>query len=310
MGKPFPERKYSGEFPPDVQRLVEKSGNVSAAERAAGVAPSTFSKIRAKSIRYTPLLQERVAVALNNNGETQMIDKEPTVPDTCPPLLANLIKHMGNKALAIKALGTSDSAFYATLKGRPMPPAWIPRAKAAMGLNAISADVVPPAPVPQIPEFVPWDGKLASVTLNPRPGQKKGRAIKLPGPLAQLIERHHNISQAAQSMGYASGSLTAVLADPKKFTDAWQRRVHAALHGIQLRGPSEDFDKYTLGLAIVQMAAGNFDRIADIAEILNGRLVFKRNTSSGWLMIYKMTNDDLRKFKRLAGRDAKEIVCP
>jgi len=90
--------------------------------------------------------------------------------------------------------------------------------------------------------------------------------------------------------------------------------VWSAMHGVTA-APShstmgQDYDKYTLGLAICLFSAPAFDRINDIADILNGRLVFKKSTKSGWLVIYKLGKEDLHKFKKLALRDANEIVCP
>lgn len=237
------------------------------------------------------------------------------LPKGCPPLLAELIRLKGTKKAAIELLGTSDGTFYAVLSGaREMSPEWIFKIKAALGQPLLGdQDGEPPAP--PIPPFVPWDGTIVTYTMKPKAGVKKGRMVKAPSPLAKLLEKYEgNVSQAARSMGHTSGAIHAILLDPKKkYTEQWQRKVHNALHGAapqMMQSMGENFDKFTLGIAIVMMGAGSFDRIQEIADILNGHLVFKKNTKGGWLMIYKMGVVDLQKFKRLAMRDANEIVCP
>lgn len=317
-----------GEYPPEIAQLIARHGGiVTKAEEAAGFDRGRFGKIRTRVKPYSDNVKQRVLAALENKeGKNMPAPPKPlTIPETCPPLLADLIRFKGTKAQAIKALRTHDSTFYAVLGGKQMPPEWIVRAKVAMGLPVIGtgaaeaqgeAHTQHEAPAPQIPPFVPWEKTTKSVNLRPKAGQKKGRVLKLPLPLALLIEKHGGvISRAAHSMGNTSGALTLMLKDHSKFNETWQHKVHNALHGLPPafaeRGQmGEDYDKYSLGLAIITMSANSYDRVQDIAEILSGRLVFKQNTTGGWLIIYKMAIDDLPKFKRLARRDVKSIVCP
>lgn len=310
------------EYPPEIAELVELyGGSPGKAEKAAGISIGQFSKIRSGTDKLTEFTKLRVRAAIEagrNNGLPAQ--KKLTIPDACPPLIADLIRFKGSKTEAIKVLGTSDGGFYAVISGKNnMPPAWIVRAKAAMGQSVIGApqeqEAATEADAPQVPEFVPWDGKVTTVKTKGAPGApfttRKGVAV----PIAMLVERCGGaIGGAAKLAGHTAGWLLPLIEDPKnKFKEKPQKEIHNALHGIApafRASMGEDFDKYTLGLAIVMAGAANFDRIKDIADILNGRLVFKKSTKAGWLIIYKMATDDLAKFKRLALRDAHEIVCP
>lgn len=237
-----------------------------------------------------------------------------TVPDTCPPLLANLIRAKGTKSAAIKALGTHDSTFYAVLGGRTMPVEWIARIKDQLGQPAIGAPRGVEAPAaPPIPPFVPWDGKTVGVFHVKAHGKRKARTIKnVPQPMLDFLGKYDTMSSASRVIGLSGGSLLPWIEGGRKFTEERQRRIHAATHGAQqaLVDDAADFDKCTLGQAIVLLGAPSYDRIQDLAEVMNGRLLFKMNTGVGWLVIYKMAADDLPRFKRLAMRDAKRIVCP
>lgn len=326
IGKIDLRRKGDGEDTPLILELIQKyKGVIGDAERAAGLSLGLFSKIRTGRLPFSDFLRQKVQRALEApytpskppTWKTKQMSKPVPLPETCPQLLAQLIQHTGSKAAAMRVLGCSDGLLYRVIGGsQEMPGPWIVKAKAALGLPVIGeAPGAPAAPAaPSIPEFVPWDGKTKmTVSLNPPGGKKKGRIVKVAEPLGKLIQMFPNMSQAAQSMGHSSGSLTAMVADSSKFTERWQRKVHRALHGLPPDGAptmGEDFDKYQTGFAIVMLASNAFDRIRDLADILNGQLVFRRNTKAGWIIVYRMAADDLPKFKRLGLRDAHEIVCP
>lgn len=250
---------------------------------------------------------------------TKQIQSSTGVGEKCPPLLAELIQLKGEKKLAAEAIGVKPSGlFYEIIAGRkPAPSSWEPRIKAALGHSVIGHNVEEPtqAPASNIPEFVPWDGKtLVTVQMNGKSGGA-GRKLKLPPTVAALVQMHSmSRSAAALSTGHTSGWLEPILVDPKKkFNEKAQRSVHNALHGVKpplSHALGEDYDKYQLGMAIILTKGANFDRIHELAEFVSGRLIFKKNTSGGWLLIYRMATEDLPKFKRLAMRDASEIVCP
>lgn len=309
------QRYDLSEFPPQVAELIEKCGSITSAEKYAGMANGMLGNLRNGKKIYTDGLAARVRVALDSDKpvpQNQTKEKTMTsltIPDACPPILAELIRFKGSKAHAWRVLGTSEGAFYKVINGNgEVPPVWISRAKAAMGQPIIEAG---PA-APQVPEFVPWDGKTVSYTMKPKPGGKKGRTVKLPEPFAKLLEKHGNLSAMAHSMGHTSGALTAMVDDPTKFVERWQRKVHAALHGLSSTPEAaSDYDTYKLDLAIVMLKGGqNFDRVNELADALGGILAWKKNTKDGWMLIYSMRAETAAKFKRLAGRDASEIACP
>lgn len=249
------------------------------------------------------------------------------IPDTCPPLIADLIKHVGSKHQARRTLRCSESTLKKIMSRKAIiRPDWTERATAALAApparapegpshlrEAMNTPLIAPAPKSQVPEFVPWDGKsFRAVTLN-KPGGKKTVYKKVPAPLALLLEKYVTASDASRALGMSSSVVQHWLAAHSAFDLKRQRRVHAAMHGeIPTSGEdsSEQFDEYRLDLALVMCRAQSYDRIRDIADILNGQLKFKRNTPAGWVLIYRIKGDDARKFKRLAGRDALDITCP
>lgn len=307
-------------YPPEVKQLIERHGGiVSAAEKAAGVSIRTFYKFYSGKRSFTDEMKARVMTALNNKpGDTNPMSSKLVIPNRCPPLLAQIVKKHGSKVATRNLLGIGQTTFNHMIDGKvPVPAATIIKIKADLGHSVIGAPLEPEAPkstVPAAPEFVPWDGKeKITVSLKPKAGQKTGRKVSVPKPLGLLIQKFPNLSAVAQSMGHTSGALTGMLDDPTRFNDKWQRKVHAALHGLTpTSGTSmgEEYDKYALDIAICFVRGANIDRIADIAEILFAKMVFRKSTKEGWLLIYSMATEDLRKFKRLALRDASEIVCP
>lgn len=316
---PFPQRKYEGDFPPEVAKLVLKhKGNVSAAERAAGISPSTFSKMRAGKVLLTNFYKQRVLAALNPEGTDMTTAKPPAppVPEKCPPLIAQLIEFTGSKKQAIKVLGTSDGTFYPVINGnKEMPPAWIIKAKAAMGQPVIGPSTTAEPDGPEVPSFALWDGKaIGTIDIAGRGGQKGRKVKNVPEPLVRLFEKgSSNMTVTSRMLNSSPNTVLKLMEDPKTFTERWQRKVHDVLHSVAPAFSAQmgaDADKYTLDLAIVTTKGVNFDRINDIADLLNARLIFRKNTGAGWLLIYKMLTPDLPKFKKIAMRDATEIVCP
>jgi hypothetical protein len=325
---------------PEIAALLAKyDGRPGRAERAAGISLGTFSKVRRGAEKYTPHMQAKVQAALERPTEPpkQKPIKEvkpkmakpakaknpiprrramTETPSECPPLLAEAIRKIGNKEATMRELHVSKGIFYDIMTGkREMPPAWIIKLKATLGQSVIGTQINSTEPPPLvIPPFKPWDGKK-KVNIKVRIYGGGSKVMKgVPEPLAKLVEKFDgNRSAASHAMGRSGNYITTFMVDPKKFIERAQLAVHAAMHGappLVRNSLSEDFDKYTLGLAIVLIGPTGFDRINDLAEILNGRLVFRKNTKSGWLVIYKFATEDLPKFKKLAMRDANEIVCP
>lgn len=316
---PFPQRKYEGDFPPEVAQLIARhKGNVSAAERAAGISPSTFSKMRAGKVQLTNYYKQRVLAQLNPEGTDMTTAKPPAnpLPEKCPPLLAQLIEFTGTKKQAIRVLGTSDGTFYPVINGsKEMPPAWIIKAKAAMGQPVIGPAAPAESDAPDVPPFALWDGKASDTIDIAGRGGQKGRKVKnVPEPLARLFAKGGgNMTTTSRMVSSSPNTVLKLMEDPKGFTERWQRKVHDALHNVAPAFSASmgiDADKFTLDLAIVTTKGVNFDRINDIADLLNARLIFRKNTGAGWLLIYKMATPDLPKFKKIAMRDATEIVCP
>jgi hypothetical protein len=284
-------------YPPEVAALIEMHGGIVAyAEKAAGLAKGYIYKLRLGKKSFTPYIKEKVEAALKGEPmeKTSMREDSLKVPDTCPPLIAELIKAKGSKKAATKVLGTSDGAFYAVLRGeRPMPPVWISRAKAALGQSVIGAprelfsSEAPAQPAaPPVPEFVPWDGKTKGSFTTKPVGQHKARTIKnVPKPILDLIAKFDgSVIGAARSVGLGTGTALLNWMEPGKFTVLKQRKLHAALHGQSPLGADrnsmgESYDKYETGFAICLMKGTNFDRIADIADILNAKVVFRKNTT-------------------------------
>lgn len=308
-------------YPPEIARLVIKyDGSPGQAERAIGMSMGLFSKIRNGTHPYTDFVRRRVIVALSEpKQEDVKMSSIKNIPATCPPLLADLVRHKGAKTACFKLLSCSEATFYAVLRGKKdLPLAWIPKIKAELGQSLLGplapSMEAPKEQQPQIPPFVPWDGKAKGNFVMEAWGKSKRRVIKnVPQPILDLLAKHGKIAPAAAAAGTSANTLQKWMEGGPSFHDAAQRKIHAAMHGMPAGGSNsmgETFDKYSLGLAIVMLKGATFDRISDIAEILNGRMVFRKNTTSGWILIYKMATDDLPKFKRLALRDANEIVCP
>lgn len=241
---------------------------------------------------------------------------EASLGASCPPSLRELLRAVDwSYDRASEVSGLSKSYVANLARGQKGQRHAGPEAlqKIEQGLRSVGGGVSTHAEA--APEFVPWDNKLRTVIV-PKTRTTPKRMIKnVPSMVADLLEQHGvNFSAGARAMGVTGGTLRQLAHGEVEFNDKRQRLVFAALHGTLptgLNGAGEEPDRYSLGLAVVQLQAKNFDRVNDVAELLNGRLVFKLNTTAGWLLIYRMKGqDDLMKFKRIASRDSGKIVCP
>jgi hypothetical protein len=162
----------------------------------------------------------------------------------------------------------------------------------------------------------PWNKKMGTYKYkNP-----KGKAVsmKAPADLVQLIKMSgNNLNGAARSIGFSGWNTVGNNLEPDKYITKIHPRVHAALNGLPIpgNGPSEEGsgeeDHFTQGIAICIISLSEYDRIADMAEIIGGTLITKMSAGSVWIVIYKISGrEKLEKFKKLARRDAKKIVCP
>lgn len=167
---------------------------------------------------------------------------------------------------------------------------------------------------PALPPLEPWDGKKVSIRMLGKNGKTK-TLKNIPEPLAKLIEKNGGSRpRTCQAMGYKSATaINCLLNGEVAFSELYQRKVHAALHGV-IPAEKESVaapDMFSLGLAIVLLNLSQFERIEAIAEILNGKQLFRKATKVGWIVIYRFQNrSNNEKFKKLALRDAQEIVCP
>lgn len=240
---------------------------------------------------------------------------------SCPPNLRELLRAVDwsyEQAANLTGLSQSYVANLARGQKGQRHAGPVALAKIDAGLRQVQGGVSVPAAAAQAPEFEPWDNKVRSVVVPKGKNPKiKKRTIKnVPSMLADLVEKFDvNFAAAGRAAGVVGSTVQLWTEEgAKMFNEKRQRIIWAALHGTPptgLNGTGDEPDRYTLGLAVVQLQAKNFDRINDVAELLNGRLVFKLNTGVGWLLVYRMKGeDDLKKFKRIAVRDSGKIVCP
>lgn len=314
-------QRGAGVHHPDVAKLIAQcDGIIDRAEKLAGVGQGTFGKIRRGEAPYSDYIKQRIDAALAGNPiPKDTIMKQPAtlaLPETCPPLLAELIRFCGSKAKAARTLGTSEGTLYGVISGKPMPSAWVVRAKAQLGQPVIGAPSPANAPEgdEQTAPFVLWDGKSKGNFKTRAHGKSPSRTIKnVPQPILDLLAKHGGVVQRASSAAGITGNTIFKWMEGMAFTEDRQRVIHNAMHGKptgMTNTMGEDYDKYTLGIAICMLKGSSFDRINDIADILNGKLIFRKNTKEGWIIMYKLAIDDLAKFKKLAMRDANEIICP
>jgi plasmid maintenance system antidote protein VapI len=228
------------------------------------------------------------------------------IPKGCPPELRELIETMGTKQKVFSALGVPKDTFTRVVNGgEKMPDSWLSRIEQVKHGGAMRG---PDA----APDFVPWDGTTRSFTLPARGGKKGAIFKKAPSMAVDLLEKFEgNVSKAARSMGVTSNTLRTIVDGSVEFDGRRQRLVYAGLHGgLPAMNDVEGPDQFSLGMAVVLVAAKNFDRVRDVADLCDGRVLFKLSTPIGWFVVYKMKEADARKFKRVAERDCSKLVCP
>lgn len=231
-------------------------------------------------------------------------------PATCPQVFADFIRLVGSKEATKKVLHIGDTTMNGIVKGKKDVP---PHVLEAMKEYQSKKDGSAAPAAPKAAEFVPWDGTKKSYTIPKRGKTKKARKVSAPSMIVDLIEMTGGVTQAARAMGQAPATLQVVIDGKYPFDEKRQRRVFAALHGSPptgLNGSGDEPDQYLLNEAFVQLKAANFDRVNDVAELLNGRIIFKTNTPVGWLLVYRMKGEDAMKFKRIVARDCIKVTCP
>lgn len=250
-----------------------------------------------------------------------------TIPDlsNAPPLLKRLIEQEGGIKQAATKLGMHNNYVGKISSGRREMSAPLQEKLAAMfGGKAdaprvvTGADAEPPvfvSPIkPSRKPVDPWDGKKVNIKVPLKEG--KFKTLKnVPEPLAKLIMLHGgNRSEAGRSMGYnGAGSIGGVIEGTVKYSPNLHAKVTAALNGEappSKDDSGDDFDKYTLGLAICIVQLNKYEGLELVAEVLNGLLVFRKSTKVGYIVIYKLDKTKLQAFKKLGRRDADSIVCP
>ncbi len=205
----------------------------------------------------------------------------------------------------IKPLDTKNQTkLDAYLNGEPMPQ--------KSNTNPFEKPKEQPVTIPV------WDKKMETVKfLNKTTGKKEN--IKMPALIAELFSRHGNVkNNVGRALGFSGYSGVDTALQNGKYESRLHARAYAAVNGLPLptngHGKIEEDvrDAFTLGIAICLVALSDFERREEIAEIMGGALIFKRTAgNTGWWAIYRIApKDKLEKFKRLASRDAKKIVCP
>lgn len=235
-----------------------------------------------------------------------------------PDHFRKLVEQEGTSKAAAKRAGIHPNTFSSVMTGnKPATAGNDKRVHDALaGKQPEERAVAQPAQdqQPALPPMEPWDGKKVSVKMIGKNGEPK--TLKgIPEPLAKLIEMNGGSrGRTATAMGYGSSTaIDPLLKGETAFSEHYQLKVHAGLHGVapQLKQSVAAPDMFQLGLAIVLLNLSQFERVEEIAEILNGKQLFRKATKVGWIVIYKFTTRTANeKFKRLALRDAQEIVCP
>jgi hypothetical protein len=163
------------------------------------------------------------------------------------------------------------------------------------------------------PEFVPWDGTKKPWTRPARANIKAKKFNSVPSMVVDLVLKHDgNVSAAGRACGVTGNTIMSLIEGVTAFDDKRQRIVFEGLHGIRpprAKEP-EGYDEYRKGMAICVIPAKNFDRVRDVADLLKGSIMFKLSTTAGWLVIYELTPQAARNFKRIAARDCTKLFCP
>src|SRR5215831_19765101 len=105
--------------PPELHDLLKKfGGKVGDAEKAAGIPVGSIGKMRKGADPYTEATKAKVIAVLEGKTPPKPSGASAPLPETTPPILAELVHFVGSKAKAIKTLGTSDGRFYGVINGR------------------------------------------------------------------------------------------------------------------------------------------------------------------------------------------------
>ncbi len=245
------------------------------------------------------------------------------IKKTCPPDLFKMIETEGSFVKAAKAAGMGANTIASIAKGKldvsPVVQRRIDAYHAKHGgpitadkPTLAEADEPPPVIIPK------WDKKMETVKITKADGSKQ--TFKMPALIARLFERHDNVkNEVGRALGYSGWNTVNDQITKGKYEEKLHARAYCAVNnypvpGVVSRsgGEMEIPDGFTLGIAICLVTLSEYERLEEIAEIFNGSLVFKMAAGvTGWIVIYRMSaRDKLEKFKRLARRDAKRIVCP
>lgn len=242
-----------------------------------------------------------------------------------PPIMAALIAQQGN----IKRISTKLHYSVAILRqmGRGERPIPADLEKQMEDLLKADGGKVPektaaPATLP----ITDWDGKRRDMKVAGRKGEKPVTLKKMPGPLADLAEKLAKDqgelptkSDIMRALGFANFSSVTSQSTDKKYPARLHEKVIRALRGEVPLGSAEHIaanaggaDTFRLKIAITFAPPTNYDRLEEIAAIIGGQRSFRRQTkSSGLILIYRFkTAGKVGQFKRLALRDATEIICP
>ena len=258
-----------------------------------------------------------------------------SIKETCPPDLYKIIEKEGGGAKAALATGMSNYTISQTAKkiwpvrekvqakidayhrgekptkGRLNAKASKTETEESMSENRNPFEAKPPIVIP------PWDKKTESFKIVKRDGSKE--TLKVPTLIGKLFEIHGGVKNAVgRALGYASWNTPENLIASDKYEAKLHARAFCAVNGLPLPGNGngggdvEERDKFKLGLALCMIGLNDFDRLEDLAEAFGCTREFKMTAgSTGWWVIYHNSNKEkLEKFKRLAKRDAKKIVCP
>lgn len=243
-----------------------------------------------------------------------------------PPVLAALIAQQGNVKRISEKLHYSIAILRQMAHGeRPIPADLEQQMEDLLKADGGKVSVKSEPPAEPLP-ITDWDGKRRDMKVAGFRGEKPVILKKMPGPLADLAEKLHKDmgqlptkSDVMRALGFSNFASVTNQSDDKKYPKRLHNRVIRALRGeVPLGSPAEvastsgGVDTFKLKCAIVFTPPTNYDRLEEIAGIIGGTRSYRRQTkSSGLILIYRFkTAGKVGQFKRLALRDATEIVCP
>lgn len=242
-----------------------------------------------------------------------------------PPILAALVKQQGNFKRISEKVNYSVGILRQMARGeRPLPPELEIKMKALLAADGGEVKDEAASSSALLP-ITAWDGKRRDAKLRPIKG-KPTILKKIPAPLADLVDKltknkGEPVSQMDVARAIGMSGFNSIATHSKKDA-AYNKNLHnkviAALRGdvlpgsaAEVAGNSGGVDTFKLRIAIVFTNAANYDRIAEIADVIGGRRSFRRNTKTALIVIYSFKSaGKTGQFKRLALRDATEIVCP